>query len=185
MNNKSDWLLYLLFNRSILCRSMDRRHDCNIFMANTLQRYVRTICGLVQFGREMPIILSSLWPPYGHQICVKHRPRWHCKSEITIDCECYLRTARAATVGLFVCLEHKMAEIFAVLWSYWKMLLLWVFVFLRDFSLPLRCKWSLHFPGMVHCEFSQWVVESKRVFRIFTLWYPEVTRWYPEVGQWP
>jgi hypothetical protein len=60
------------------------------------------LCGLLQFGREMPIILSSLWPPYGHQFCVKHRPRWHCKSEIMCVCECYLRMARAAAVGLFI-----------------------------------------------------------------------------------
>jgi len=107
VNNKSDWLLYLCFNRLILCRLVDRRHDCNISIANTLQRYVRMICGLLQFGREMAIILSSLWPPYlaryGHQFCVNCR----CHMALQVwnhNWLCYLLRARTAAVGFFVCL---------------------------------------------------------------------------------
>jgi len=64
-------------NRLILCRSVYRRHDCNIVIANILQRYVRMTCGVLQFGREMATVLSSLWPAYpgryGHQFYVQHR----------------------------------------------------------------------------------------------------------------
>jgi len=117
---------------------VDRRHDCNIFIANRLQRYVRMMCGLWQFGRKMPIILRSLWPPYpgryGHQFCVKHR----CHMALQVwnhNWLWVLSTDGKSYCCWFVYLEHKMAEIFTVLWSYWKVLLFEVFVFLCDYSL--------------------------------------------------
>jgi len=105
---------------------VDRRHDCNIFLANILQRYVRMICGLLQFGSKMPKILRNLWPHYrrryGHQFCVIHQ----CHMTLQVwnhNWLWVLSTDGQSYCCWFVYLEQKMAEIFAVLWSYWKVLL--------------------------------------------------------------
>jgi len=108
VHNKSDWPLYLRFNPSIFCRLGNGHHDCSIFVCNIIKSYVIKICGLLYFGRKLPIIFRSLLPPYpgryGYQFCVKHR--CHMTPQVwnhICNCEWYLQAASATAVGLFNC----------------------------------------------------------------------------------